>query len=160
MVDCVIQFAQLNSLFRSVLLSLLVLFYCLIVLGPLFYHLTYVFYCILPFTTFLSILIVRNIFMLILYIFIALENDLGEVETSWLFIVIFYCKIDLKEITHRDFLCLPKNIGIVSFTDGSNKSGMLKWRCKLLRRNSSTARQLSVVFPWWLEITRILQTLI
>ena len=37
-----------------------------------------------------------NIFMLIFIFLLALENDLGEVETSWLFIVKFYNEIILS----------------------------------------------------------------
>ena len=32
--------------------------------------------------------------------FYSLESDLGEVETSWLFIAHIYLKIDLQEISY------------------------------------------------------------
>ena len=39
--------------------------------------------------------------MLFFYFLLALENDLGEVETSWPFIVNFYYKVYFKEISYQ-----------------------------------------------------------
>ena len=49
-----------------------------------------------------------NIFKLIFYFLLALENDLGEVETSWPFIVNFCYKMYFKDISYQDYSLLQK----------------------------------------------------